>query len=152
MTRYEEIAQTMRERVAHGVYRVGDRLPSIREVCREFGVSVSTAQAAYGRLEDEAFIEARPKSGYYLLPHNKPATLPESPRPEQQPLDISQWDHVQSLIGRPTTPGCIKLGRGIPDLNAASLRPLARQFGATQNVQVGTHELDYGALMGDAEL
>src|SRR5690625_2065784 len=91
MTPYEEVAQAMRERVAHGVYRVGDRLPSIRELCREFGVSVSTAQAAYGRLEDEAVIEARPKSGYYLLPRNKPSsTLSSSSRPVQRPLEVSQ--------------------------------------------------------------
>lgn len=152
MTRYEEIAQILRERVAHGVYRVGDRLPSIRGLCQEFNVSVSTAQAAYGRLEDEAVIEARPKSGYYLLPRNKPTSAATSPRPEQRPLDVSQWDQVFELIGKPRVPGVVPLGRGIPDLKAASLRPLTRQFGGSHRIQAGIRELDYDELSGDARL
>src|SRR5699024_9823012 len=118
MTRYEEIAEKMRERVAHGVYRTGDRLPSIRDLCREFGVSVSTAQAAYRRLEDDAFVEARPKSGYYLLPRNKPSARADSPQPEQQPLDVSKWDRVLQMVGKPAARGVVPLGRGIPDLKA----------------------------------
>ena len=47
MTRYEEVAATLRERIEHGIYRVGDRLPSIRTVCQELNVSISTAQEAY---------------------------------------------------------------------------------------------------------
>jgi len=152
MKRYEEVAQAMRDRIAHGVYRVGDRLPSIRELCREFGVSVSTAQTAYGRLEDEALIEARPKSGYYLLPRNRPLQLPKVSLPEQQPLDVSQWDQVLALINKPAMPGVVRLGRGTPDLKAPSLKPLTRLLGGSYRHRSGPRVLDYDALDGNIEL
>ncbi|BBI64616.1 hypothetical protein HSBAA_59220 [Vreelandella sulfidaeris] len=68
MTRYEEVAAILRERIEHNIYRVGDRLPSIRAVCQELDVSISTAQEAYRQLMDVALIESRPKSGYFVLP------------------------------------------------------------------------------------
>ncbi len=96
MKRYEQVAAALRQRVEHGIYRVGDRLPSIRALCREFGVSVSTAQAAYGRLEDVALVEARPRSGYYVLPRQTPIVLPTPTRPAQRPLDVSQGTPTSS--------------------------------------------------------
>ncbi|HLQ86463.1 MAG TPA: PLP-dependent aminotransferase family protein [Salinisphaeraceae bacterium] len=152
MHRYEQVAQAMRERVAHGVYRVGDRLPSIRELCREFGISVTTAQTAYGRLEDEGLIEARPKSGYYLLPRNRPLQLPEVPRPAQRPLDVSQWDQVLAIIDRPLSPQVLSLAQGTPDLAAPSLRPLMRPLSSNQRQHGDRRLLDYDRLAGDHEL
>lgn len=142
----------MRERIAHGVYAAGDRLPSIRELCREFGISMSTAQSAYGRLEDERLIEGRPKSGYYLLPRNRPVVLPEAPRPRQRPLAVSQWDQLQTLIDRPARSGVVALARGSPDLKAASLRPLTRHPAATQRHGSATRVLEYDVLGGSMEL
>ncbi|MEC8901827.1 MAG: winged helix-turn-helix domain-containing protein, partial [Pseudomonadota bacterium] len=81
MTRYEEVAATLRERIEHGIYRVGDRLPSIRAVCQELNVSISTAQEAYRQLMDAALIESRPKSGYFVLPCRIPSVLPSVSRP-----------------------------------------------------------------------
>ena len=72
MTRYEKVATVLRERIEHGLYRVGDRLPSIRAVCQELGVSISTAQEAYRQLMDVGLIESRPKSGYFVLPSRVP--------------------------------------------------------------------------------
>ena len=76
MKRYEEVAATMRQRIEHGLYRAGDRLPSIRELCAEFAVSISTVQTAYAGLEAECLIEARPKSGYFVLARSAPSVLP----------------------------------------------------------------------------
>src|SRR5699024_2572528 len=52
----------------------------------------------------------------------------------------------------PAASATIALGRGVPDLRAASLRPLTRQFGAAQRPHTNLRELDYDALIGDAEL
>ncbi len=58
MKLYEAVAQTIGERIEQELYRVGDRLPSIRELCQEFQISVSTAQEAYRRLEEAGTVEA----------------------------------------------------------------------------------------------
>lgn len=41
-------------------------MPSIRQLCCDFGVSKSTALAAYARLESDGVIYARSRSGYYV--------------------------------------------------------------------------------------
>lgn len=151
MKRYEQVAQALRQRIEHGVYRVGDRLPSIRALCREFTVSVSTAQAAYARLEDAALIEARPKSGYYVLPRQTPSVLPTVTRPAQRPLDVSQWDQVLELVGMPRDDGVLMLGRGIPDLESVTLKPLQRLLAGLHR-RGDIHGLNYDALVGSLEL
>ncbi|PMY26323.1 GntR family transcriptional regulator, partial [Pseudomonas sp. GW456-L14] len=71
-------------------------------------------------------IEARPRSGYYVLPRQVPAVLPSMTRPAQRPLDVSQWEQVLELVGVPRDDGTLLLGRGIPDLECATLKPLQR--------------------------
>ncbi|MGQ4880751.1 PLP-dependent aminotransferase family protein [Billgrantia sp. LNSP4103-1] len=152
MKRYDWVAQTLTQRIEQGQYRVGDRLPSVRTLCRELAVSISTAQEAYRRLEESGLAEARPRSGYYVLPRPAPSVLPKVSRPAQRPLDVSQWDQVLELVERsPQEDRLLMLGRGIPDLAAASLRPLQRQL-ATLHRQVATHGLNYDSLQGSLEL
>ena len=119
MTRYEEVAATLRERIEHGIYRVGDRLPSIRAVCQELNVSISTAQEAYRQLMDAALIESRPKSGYFVLPCRIPSVLPSVSRPAQCPLDVSQWDQVLELVATQRDDKRLLLGRGVPKLSGS---------------------------------
>lgn len=42
------------------------KLPSLRQLARRLGVSVSTTKYAYALLEDEGRVEARPKFGYFI--------------------------------------------------------------------------------------
>ncbi|MGY4879303.1 PLP-dependent aminotransferase family protein [Vreelandella aquamarina] len=151
MTRYEEVAGTVRERIEHGIYRVGDRLPSIRAVCEEFGVSISTAQEAYRQLMDAALIDSRPKSGYFVLPSRVPSVLPSVSRPEQYPLDVSQWDQVLELVATQRDDTRLLLGRGVPNLAYETLKPLSK-------ILAGLHRsndlngFNYDKLSGSPEL
>lgn len=146
------MAQTLAQRIEQGLYRAGDRLPSIRALCHEQGVSVSTAQAAYRRLEETGLAEARPRSGYYALTRTTPGVLPRVTRPAQRPLDVSQWDQVLELVrGAPAEDRMLMLGRGIPDLEAATLRPLQRLL-ATLYRGVDARGLNYDNLAGSREL
>lgn len=151
MTRYEEVAGTVRERIEHGIYRVGDRLPSIRAVCQEFGVSISTAQEAYRQLMDAALIDSRPKSGYFVLPSRVPSVLPSVSRPAQCPLDVSQWDQVLELVATERDDSRLLLGRGVPNLAYETLKPLSK-------ILAGLHRkndlngFNYDKLSGSPEL
>ncbi|WP_052384016.1 PLP-dependent aminotransferase family protein [Litchfieldella xinjiangensis] len=151
MKRYEQVAATLRQRIEQGRYRVGDRLPSIRTLCADLKISVSTAQEAYRRLEDAALIEARPKSGYYVLPRQVPEILPSMTRPAQRPLDVSQWDQVLELVGKPRDAEVLMLGRGIPDLESATLKPLSRSL-ASLHRRGDVHGLNYDSLTGSLAL
>ena len=68
---YEQIKKD----ILTGALAAGERLPSKRDLAEHLSVSVITAEHAYIMLEEEGYIEARPRSGYYVLP----LTLPKGP-------------------------------------------------------------------------
>jgi GntR family transcriptional regulator len=64
------ILDRLRERIVSGIYfglwRPGERLPSIREIADAERVDRKTAAAAYRRLEREGLVRVHPRSGVYL--------------------------------------------------------------------------------------
>jgi DNA-binding transcriptional MocR family regulator len=72
---YTRVAGELSQAIAAGSLRTGDRLPSVRQLCQQHGVSASTVTLAYRWLENQALVEARPKSGYFVAA--RPAPLPE---------------------------------------------------------------------------
>lgn len=152
MKRYESVAQSIGQRIDQGLYLTGDRLPSIRQLCDEFQVSVSTAQQAYRRLEEIGSVEARPRSGYFVASRPSPCALPSMSRPAQRPLDVSQWDQVLELVEQsPERERWLMLGRGTPDLDAPTLQPLRRIL-STLHRRAGVADLSYDSLAGSPEL
>lgn len=63
---YLRIANGIEQQIENNVLKVGNKLPSVRRVSQEHGVSVSTVLQAYYRLESKGLIESRPQSGYYV--------------------------------------------------------------------------------------
>lgn len=66
MFRYEALVNLIREWIAAGTLRAGDRLPSVREMSTRLGCSTVTVHHAYGILEDEGIVESRPRSGFFV--------------------------------------------------------------------------------------
>lgn len=54
------------EYIALGLLAAGDRLPSIRSIAKQSGVSTISVYEAYVRLENLHIIESRPRSGYFV--------------------------------------------------------------------------------------
>jgi DNA-binding transcriptional MocR family regulator len=67
MHRYQDIVALYEAQIRDGIFRVGDRLPSVRETSRSLGASVSTVYSAFSALESKGFIRAKPKSGYVVI-------------------------------------------------------------------------------------
>ena len=66
-TAYLTIYKLLRTAIEEGLYPCGSRLPSKRTQAEESGVSVVTVEHAYALLEDEGYIEARQRSGYFVI-------------------------------------------------------------------------------------
>ena len=64
---YLRVAGQYRRAIQSGVLVPGERLPSVRALMRLHQVSLSTALQACRSLEDEGLLEARPRSGYFVL-------------------------------------------------------------------------------------
>lgn len=55
-TRYQEIAQWLRERIDNGTYPPGTKVPAIRELMHEFDVARDTVRDAISRLAHEGLV------------------------------------------------------------------------------------------------
>ena len=86
MTRYQHLATLLAERIEQGLYRHGEKLPSVRSLSQEHGVSISTVQQAYQTLETMKLITPQPRSGYFVAQHKTqpPAALMYRPRKWRQ--------------------------------------------------------------------
>ena len=63
---YLQVAHQIESQIRKGALRVGDKVPSIRGLRRQQGVSISTVLQAYFWLENQGWIEPRPQSGFYV--------------------------------------------------------------------------------------
>ncbi|HJV62296.1 MAG TPA: PLP-dependent aminotransferase family protein [Albitalea sp.] len=72
---YQRIAAHIERAIASGALRAGARLPSVRQLSQQHGVSMTTALQAYRFLENRGTVQARPKSGYFVAP--RAPALPE---------------------------------------------------------------------------
>ncbi|NBB89721.1 MAG: GntR family transcriptional regulator, partial [Spirochaetes bacterium] len=56
--KYEAVADRVQAMIDNGVYEPGERLPSIRELHLQLGVSINTVREAYRVLESRGVAEA----------------------------------------------------------------------------------------------
>lgn len=63
---YQKIAKAIALQIKKGVWKTGEKLPSLRAVSHENGVSLNTVIQAYYELEKDGYIISRPKSGYIV--------------------------------------------------------------------------------------
>ncbi|MBQ9409503.1 MAG: PLP-dependent aminotransferase family protein [Clostridia bacterium] len=64
---YIQLYETLREEITRGVWPHGARMPSRRVLAKERGLSAVTVEHSYDLLCQEGYIEARPRSGFYVV-------------------------------------------------------------------------------------
>ncbi len=151
MTLYATLADLLSARIEQGLYRPGQRLPSVRALSVEHGVSLSTVQQAYRLLEDNGLVSPRPKSGYFVNEARHQPALPVVSRPAQRPVDISQWEQVLELMRSSPRDDVIQLGRGMPDVDTTTLKPLLRSL-AQLSRRLDMPGLHYDTIHGNLGL
>jgi DNA-binding transcriptional regulator YhcF (GntR family) len=110
---YLRIAATIRHRIATGALRPGDRVPSTRQVVRDFGVAMATATRALAVLRDEGLVLTRPGAGTVVR-------APDPPPRRRAPDRELSTDRI------------VATGMAVADaegLEAVSMRRLAAELG-----------------------
>jgi GntR family transcriptional regulator len=85
---YLQIVQQVRQALRMGLLRVGDKLPTVREVVAATAINPNTVLKAYRDLEREGLIEARAGHGTFVR------SLPPGPPPSTHSRlgrSLSQW-------------------------------------------------------------
>jgi len=121
---YQRIARGLEQQIHKDVLKVGDKLPSIRMICREHGVSMSTAQFAYYELERKALIESRPQSGYYVSDSlRRKLAIPGTSKPGNQAPARQLSDIYTSVYNNASQKNLTLFSMGVP---AQDLLPIPR--------------------------
>ena len=150
---YLKLYEALRDEIVQGVWAYGARLPSRRQLAHERGLSVVTVEHSYELLTQEGYVEARPRSGMYVLYRaadgfaQSEAARPRHPAPvptgtaEAFPFSVLARamrrvlaDYAELILNRAPNAGC-------DELRAAISRYLARNRG----IHVGPEQIVVGA-------
>jgi DNA-binding transcriptional MocR family regulator len=140
---YARLAGEMGKLINRGVWRPGDRLPSIRKASRQHRVSVTTAVQAYLALEDRGLIEARPKSGFFVRPYLRHVlSEPQTSQPSTRPAIGDSRTLLARVLETVSQPSFVQFGAGSPSLELMPVRKLIRTLTAAAR-RAGPAALEY---------
>ncbi len=161
---YLRIYRKLREAIVGGAYALGEKLPSKRILAEKEGCSTVTVAHAYGLLCDEGYIEARERSGYFVIFRKSdgfalsPTAKKGGPAPKiaqsypDFPFSVlaKTMRNVLSLYGESILES--SPSEGAQELRAALARYLARNRGiraSTEQIVIGSGaEYIYGLIIG----
>src|SRR5215217_2514548 len=121
---YLQIAARIEKQIKEEVLKAGDKLPSVRTMCRELGHNMSTITQAYYELESRSLIETRPRSGYYVcVSPGKRLATPASSNPSSSGSNEGLDDLISKIHRDSANPEVTLFSLGVPDV---SLLPVAK--------------------------
>jgi DNA-binding transcriptional MocR family regulator len=127
---YEEVSGRILRLIDNGVYKIGDRIPSVRALSQQLSVSISTVTEAYRLMEDQGRIEARPQSGYYVRPYLAHLPEPATSQPIVEPTPVGNGELVMRVMRDTADPRLLQLGAAIPNPELLPLGKLSRSMTA----------------------
>lgn len=112
---YEKVAVHLESLIEKEVFRVGDRLPSVRELREQYGISISTALQAYSYLERRGLVASREKSGYFVqFSRKRNAWLKRVSNPDSIPRPVSVDEMVAEIRTSAKRSDLINLSMPVP--------------------------------------
>ena len=121
---YLQVANGVERMITDDILKIGDKLPSVRLLSEEYGISMGTAFQAYYHLEGKGLIESRPKSGYYVrFNFRRFPDLPKVIQPEPVSSEVSVKETINSIYGDIASHIKMNFAIAVPD---ASLLPTAK--------------------------
>ncbi len=94
---YHQVADQVEGLIRDGVYREGERLPGVRALSRQLGVSISTVLQAHQTLEGRGYLQARERSGYFVRLPRSATPEPVVPPHDSAPVPVSARDMTLEL-------------------------------------------------------
>lgn len=114
-TLYKKIAKTLAWQIQTGIWEVGKKLPSLRTISREYGVSLNTAIQVYYELEKDEFIISRPKSGYIVNYKPQRLSVPLTTQPSIEMQGKEDEDLISEVYRNIEDTSITRFSLGVPD-------------------------------------
>jgi DNA-binding transcriptional MocR family regulator len=149
---YLQLAEELATAIREGVWSAGERVPSVRQLCRERGLSAATVMRAQELLEDWGYLASVQRSGRFvssLWRQQAPGGGRKPARDVRTPVDVEEiaFQLLDSVRDRSVVP----LGSAFPSPELFPLAKLGRALGsgarhsdpwrAVQELVAGSHAL-----------
>ena len=140
---YKQVYEAVKVHIEQGLFRPGQRLPSIRAMAAQLGVSKITVEQAYLQLATEGYIQAHNKAPYEVL---------EMPQPlfgydEGMTPITSTFDRTCGIVGNPIL---YNFATGAMDPEGFDFKRWKRFIGYA--LRDTKRLMTYGQLEGEPEL
>lgn len=112
---YQALAGELAALIERGGLPARQRLPSVRRLAAQRGVSITTAVATLRNLEERGLIEARPKSGYYVAARRVPLPEPAAVALPKRARLVGMPAMLKRLADAGMSPQVARLGQAVPD-------------------------------------
>jgi DNA-binding transcriptional MocR family regulator len=149
---YITFANKMAAMIDSGIYKAEEKLPSIRNLHKENGLSIGTVLQAFNYLMDKGLIISREKSGYFVnhrlgtrlpIPRALPASLSE------RSVHIDQLLHKLRING--TSRNFVSFANALPDNRLLPFNSIKRAIQQTSRDISGSY-LKLETRIGNQEL
>lgn len=149
---YNEIAGNIANKIKTGVLKAGERLPSIRMLSKEHGISVNTAKRIFLELEALSLVQSRPQSGYFVSPLTYlKLPLPETSQPLPATHNTGPDELISSVYANMGRNDLTQFSLGVPSGKLLPLAKLKKEIvNATRELSQGGTE--YEPLQGNVKL
>lgn len=94
---YEQLYEHLSDQIRRGRLVRGEKLPGKRTLAQQLAVAVNTVDAAYQMLVAEGYLEARPKSGFYVLDYAGGPPRASAPLPDPVEAEVGEKAPVFDL-------------------------------------------------------
>lgn len=150
--RYNEIANGIAGQIKNGILKSGDRLPSLRVLCEDYGVSMNTAKRVMLELAAQSLVDSKPMSGYFVSQHSEQRLpLPGISRPSLTANDKEPDELISKVYANLGNDRLILFSIGIPSGNLLPLAKLKKEIiQATRTLNAGGAA--YESLQGNIKL
>lgn len=147
--RYQRVIAEIENQISQRIWLPGERIPSIRAMSKQHGVSPMTVIRAYEQLEADGLIHAKPKSGYFVAAHLNQITVNQPDKPQIENRSIAINAHVFDVLSACKKPNVIPFGSAFPDPELLPINALGRAMGQvmkTMSPQMMLTELPPGNM------
>lgn len=149
--KHERLAEQFIGLIDRGELKAGQKLPSLRMMSKQQGVSLMTAYHAINSLQGLGYVESRPKSGYYVRKPKQKISFRRQQNLSEKKNPKSIDELVQLVYGTNRSNEYISFALNTPDVELLPATKLKQSI-LHVNRNRSHAALQYGPIQGIREL
>jgi DNA-binding transcriptional MocR family regulator len=138
-TLYIRLTDKIAHQIKNGVFKAGDRLPSVRMLSKQHNISINTSKRVFLELEAQSLIESKPQSGYFVNAlHSLRLPLPNTSKTSTNSHNIEPNELISRVYENMGRNNLTLFSIGVPSGNLLPLAKLKKEITtATRTLQDG---------------